>query len=277
MTGDGHDGTLEGATWARGKYGDGLSFNGTSSCVSIEATEDLQFNEEFTLEAWVRPTGTGEKALPAIAMNDENSPGEEEQFAYELFAGQNAVPKGWVRKGGESGYRGVYGEEPLPQNAWSHIALTDDGNVIRLYVNGVLGDEENSTNVAPYLTSAEGPLTIGCGIEYGSYQHFKGRIDEVRIYNRALDEAEVQGDKSAPIQTPSAGPVAAYSFDEGEGTSAEDLTGNGHTATTRRGEMDDPRPLRRRPRIRRFQRRRRHGPGFSRTRLHRRIHHRGLG
>ncbi len=146
----------------------------------------------------MRPEGTGATALPVIALNDEKSKGEEAQIAYELFAGNGQTPKAWVRKGGSSGTNNVYGEGALPEKAWSHIALTDDGSVIRLYVNGVLGKEENSTNVAPLLTAAEGPLSIGCGIEYGTYKRFKGRIDEVRVYNRALSAAEVPADAAAP-------------------------------------------------------------------------------
>ena len=77
---------------------------------------------------------------------------------------------------------------------------------------------------------------------------FKGRIDEVRIYNRALSAGEIGADAGAPIQTPQQGPIAAYSFDEGEGETVEDLTGNGHTATIHGAAWTDPRPLRRRDR-----------------------------
>lgn len=230
-SGHNHAGTVEGATKAPGKFGEGLQFDGEEDCVSIPVDGELQASEEFTIEAWVRPEGSGEEALPVIAMDDENSGPGEEQFSYELFGGQEARPKGWVRKAGEEGTWGVEGEEPLPEKAWSHLTLTDDGHVIRLYVDGKLGNEEVSTDVAPPLTEAEGPLTIGCGIKYGAYRHFKGRIDEVRVYDRALDAGEVASDTETPIQTPRRGPVAAYGFDEGEGTTVEDLTGDGHTAT----------------------------------------------
>ena len=179
----------------------------------------------------MRPEGSGEESLPVIAMDDEGSGAEEEQFSYELFGGQDEAPKGWVRKAGESGTWNVYGEEPLPEKSWSHLTLTDDGHVIRLYVDGVLGKEENSTDIAPPLTEAEGPLTIGCGIQYGAFKYFKGRIDEVRVYNRALNASEVATDTETPIETPKLGPVAAYSFDEGSGTTVADTTGHGHTAT----------------------------------------------
>ena len=49
---------------------------------------------------------------------------------------------------------------------------------------------------APIATSA-GALTIGGDALYG--QHFVGRIDEVRIYNRALSASEIQADMATPI------------------------------------------------------------------------------
>src|SRR6201999_3656572 len=68
------------------------------------------------------------------------------------------------------------------------------------------------------------------------FDYLDGRIDEVRIYDRALNAAEVGADMEAPIVTPKQGPVAAYAFDEGEGETVEDVTGDGHTATIDDGE-----------------------------------------
>jgi hypothetical protein len=228
-SGNGHTATVEGAKWTEnGRYGGAMEFDGENDCLSIPATAELQATEEFSVEAWVRPEGSGERPLPVIAMDDENSGPGEEEFSYILFGGQNAAPEGWVRKPGESGTWDVWGEEPLPEKAWSHLTLTDDGHLIRLYVNGKMVSDDT----APPLTSAEGPLNIGCGIEYGPWRYFKGRIDEVRVYNRAINDAEVAADMAAPIQTPQQGPIAAWSFDEiEEGGTAEDITGNGHTAT----------------------------------------------
>jgi hypothetical protein len=223
LTGNGHDGTIEGASWARGKYGSGMEFDGENDCVSIEATPDLQLTEEFTLEAWVRPTGAGEEANPFLTMEDEGAGEEEEPWAYTFLAGENEVPKAWVRKSGEEGFQGIYGTEPLPEHAWAHLALTDDGAKLRLYVDGELV----RTTAAPDVSAASGPLELGCA--FGS--HFEGRLDELRLYNRVLDGGELAADKSAPLQTPQQGPVAAYSFDAGEGETAEDLSGNEHTAT----------------------------------------------
>ena len=94
------------------------------------------------------------------------------------------------------------------------------------------------------LTSSQ-PLCIGGDTVFGQY--FKGQIDEVRIYNRALSQTEIQTDMQIPIgalpprtklaeapKEQSTGLVAAYSFDEGAGTTVADASGNSNTGTIKR-------------------------------------------
>jgi hypothetical protein len=55
-SGNGNDGTVEGPTWVHGRYGSGLEFKGRKGeCVTVPDAGSLQFSEEFTIEAWVRP------------------------------------------------------------------------------------------------------------------------------------------------------------------------------------------------------------------------------
>jgi len=67
---------------------------------------------------------------------------------------------------------------------------------IRQYVNGL---EVNSRAETDSLPTSGGPLSIGGDALYG--QHFTGRIDEVRVYNRALSPSEIQDDMASPILT----------------------------------------------------------------------------
>ena len=119
------------------------------------------------------------------------------------------------------------GPDTVPVNAWTHLAFSYDGAHTRLYVNGELAATKA---VGPIAAPSDGPLYIGCdGPIWGD--HFRGRIDEVRLYDRALAAGEVGADMETPMQTPKAGPVAAWSLDEGSGTTAADATGAGNTAT----------------------------------------------
>jgi hypothetical protein len=73
------------------------------------------------------------------------------------------------------------GFAPLRRNTWSHLAGTFGGATLRLYVNGTLVASQPAAG--PIATSASA-LRLGGNSVWGEY--FQGRIDEVRVYNRAL-------------------------------------------------------------------------------------------
>jgi hypothetical protein len=79
-------------------------------------------------------------------------------------------------------------------NMWSHLAATYDGTVMRLYVNGV---QAGRREVTGSMRTSGGPLTFGGDALFGQY--FAGRIDEVRLYGRALSAAEIQDDMATPV------------------------------------------------------------------------------
>jgi hypothetical protein len=224
-TGDGHTATVEGAKWTEhGRYGGAMEFDAAEEDVlKIPASPELDFNGEFTLEAWVRPSGADNHSAPLIDKQEGGGLG------YFLYEGGSVSdrPYGAAAEGQEY----VHAAEPLPADAWSHVALTFDGNRTWLYVDG---EPVANGGAEPTITS-EGELEIGGSTDTGDW--FDGRIDEVRIYNRALDGAEVGADLETPIQAPKQGPIAAWSFDEGTGTTAEDLTGDGHAATIEGAEF----------------------------------------
>ncbi len=219
LTGDGHTATVEGPKWTEhGRYGGAYEFDAEEGDIlKIPASPELNFEEEFTLEAWVRPSGAENKAAPLIDKQEGSGLG------YFLYEGGivSDRPVGAVDEEQEH----VHADDPLPAHAWSHIALTFTGNRTYIYVDGELIDN----GAAEPVVTPEGELQIGGSTDTGEY--FDGRIDEVRVYNRGLDQAEVDADMEAPIQTPKREPVAAYSFDENKGSTVEDLTGDGHTAT----------------------------------------------
>jgi hypothetical protein len=203
-----NDGTLEGATRGPGRYGEGLSFDGQSSCVTVPNSESLQLSEEFTLEAWVKPEGNFTEE-PIIFKEDENGP----SYAVGIGVGASGKVEGYAE--GEE----ITAPQTVQKNVWTYLAYTYDGNSMRLYVDGALA----ATKVVGNETfESEGPLRIGC---WPGHEYFEGRIDEVRIYERTLGGAEVAADMEAPIQTPKRGPVADYSFDEDKGAIVEDVAG----------------------------------------------------
>jgi chitodextrinase len=96
--------------------------------------------------------------------------------------------------GGTFSPSALRGTSSLPLNAWTYLAGTYNGTTMRLYVNGVQVSSRAQTG--PIQTSTA-VLTMGGDALYGQY--FAGRIDEVRIYNRALSAAEIQSDMSSAL------------------------------------------------------------------------------
>lgn len=124
----------------------------------------------------------------------------------------------------------VDGRRAEPVGRWTHLAVTYDGSRYRLYVDGV---EASSRSASGKIKNTTDPLWIGGNRPYGEY--FLGVIDEVRVYDRALDPAELRAMMSTPIagRAQQAGLVAAYALDEGHGRIATDASGNGNTGTLR--------------------------------------------
>jgi YD repeat-containing protein len=221
-----HDGAVKnGAEWTAGKYNGGLHFDGVDDLVSIPASSDLNLSKNFTLEAWVKP----DEANPWSAVITKESPAGS---TYQLHAeGEQKAPRGSAAKNGEGGNYAVNGPSALATGAWSHLALTNDGMNLRLYVNGT----QVASAVSEPIFTGEGELHIGNNVRWISENGFKGTIDEVRLYNRTLSGGEISQDKESSIGwSRNNRLVAAYSFDEGSGTVLHDAIDT-HDGTLKNG------------------------------------------
>ena len=101
-------------------------------------------------------------------------------------------PAGGAIIGGSHGE--AFGTTALTANTWAHLALTYDGTAVRFYVNGNLTGTTTKTGT---ISSSTGALTIGSDPFYGQY--FAGLIDEIRVYNIALTQAQIQTDMAASV------------------------------------------------------------------------------
>jgi len=196
-SGNGNTGTINGAAWApQGKYGHALSFNGVSDLVVINGSPALNVSSAMTQEAWVYPTAA--QTSWATVLHRETD-------AYYLHASSPAgsmVPAGGAIFTGTESY--LTGSTPIPLNTWTHLALTYDGATMRLYVNGL---QVATKSASGSIQNNSNPLRIGGNVPYGQY--FQGRIDEVRVYSRALSASEIHTDMITPVAANVGAPLAA--------------------------------------------------------------------
>ena len=186
----GNTGTVNGATWTPlGRFAGALNYDGISNWVTVNDSDSLDLSTGMTLEAWVYPTApTG---TWATVLLKEAPPGA--NLAYHLQSDPTNRPISFITTD-ISGLQGVTGPDPLVLNTWTHLAATYDGATLSLYVNGVFVATQPITGT---ILPSIGPLRIGGNSIWGEY--FAGTIDNVRIYNRALSQTEIQSDMNRPV------------------------------------------------------------------------------
>lgn len=170
-SGNGYTATPRGTTVVEGRINKARAFNGSSDYIDIRP---IDIPDAITVAAWV------------YADNFQ-------QNAYIIL--KNPVNKMWallLRSDGFVRWRGVGSEQqikcPTPENSnWHLIAATQDGTSASLFIDGSLctsGEVEAIGNSPPSAISIGRYDTI-------NYDYFTGRIDEVRIYDRALSASEI--------------------------------------------------------------------------------------
>jgi len=200
VTGHGLTGTLAGATWTTaGKYGAGLSFNGTSGYVELGNPALLQTTGSMTWSGWVNAAANPGDDGQIIAKSDDNT-------GWQLKSSPDTGPHTFgIAITGSGGTRVQrYSTTVRALNTWYHVAGVYDAGArtLDLYVNGAL-DNGVLSGTVPAAQVIPG-VNVNLGRRTGGY-HFNGRIDDVRIYDRALTAAELQVDMNTPLGAP---PVA---------------------------------------------------------------------
>lgn len=227
-SGNGHQGTNHGATSiSNGISGRAMSFDGIDDYIDITDTSDFEFaNQDLTFSTWVQIVDNANQYRNIVVLGDAND---------------NYPNIGMVKA--RSGYDGgrLYGQlypsapggqyvyvstiddgDTLPKNEWLFLTFVFDyeNSLCKLYLNGVFQDVDDLPSYD--LTVAQSlELNIGRCPWQDPWWHgyFNGCIDEVRIYNRALSEDEIQYLYDYPCginQPPVADAGGPYEANEGE-------------------------------------------------------------
>jgi hypothetical protein len=167
-----------------------IDCDGNGDYVQIQDNASLNPSKEITIAYWIyiRTGGSGiYKYADCPDQTGHGSPGNSR--AYALDAGINAH---FTVCQTRDAIDGIISIGTVSYNQWHHIAATFNNGLAAMYIDGQL-DNTKMLSVTSIMNDAQ-PLIIGGYWEYctPSFQNsLNGRIDDVRIYNRALTAEEI--------------------------------------------------------------------------------------
>ncbi|MBC8228746.1 right-handed parallel beta-helix repeat-containing protein [bacterium] len=183
-----------------------LSLDGDGDYVEISDAISLQLPDSLTMEAWILQRAV-HSVTPFVIYK---------RFAYGFAVGNNTIYHFFYRD--ESSHVDKFIPVTIERGIWNHIAVTlDNDGTVKAYFNGSLIDTD--FRVVPI--NITGILNIGRA-PFGAY-YFDGLIDELRIWNVARTQEEIQGNMDKPLENPKSelNLVGYWNFDEG---TADDLS-----------------------------------------------------
>jgi len=201
-SGSGNNGTINGATFVQGISGQALSFDGVDDMVVVPHSPSLSL-EKYTMEAWIKRNQNKELVETESILSKRYEQSWMDNYGLYIYpngkvAASSYSPDIWT-------WFGVESAKNISAGDWYHIAATYDRTTLKIYINGVLDNSVNK-QYSPYQNNYQLVIGRACWgdpcLFRPSNPSFNGIIDEVRLYNRALSESEIQTEYNALTSTP---------------------------------------------------------------------------
>lgn len=233
-TGNGHDGTLMGGpTWVDAAppadFGMALELNGINQYVFLPDADIYDFvrDQNFTVEFWTKPVvtqpdigngdndiiekwGAGGIGYPYVIRYFNQTHSNNGRIVFARYDENNNNPN-------------VVSVTRIDDGQYHHIAAVKNGNTLLLYIDGVL--QGMSTDTTTGTTANSSALFIG---KRGNINYYAGSVDELRIWNVARSNEQIQATMNQPLKGNEAGLVGYWRFDQVVGSVVYDSTANGN-------------------------------------------------
>jgi hypothetical protein len=182
-----NDGTITGATWTEGKFGNALSFDGSGDYVDSGNNSVFDVTNQATFSAWVKASNIS---------TDRDIIGKQDSYLFRF----SAVSPGKLQlilKSGSNWNFSNLSFNRMDDGAWHYVAGVYDGAKMSIYVDGGIGatDTTFSSNIAVTTNN------VFVGARSTSLEYFSGSIDEARVYNYARSAEEIRTDYNNGLAT----------------------------------------------------------------------------
>ena len=243
FSGNGDTGTLTNSpTWTSGKLSGSVSLNGTSQYVALG---DNEFNSQTTgtMSAWIYLNQLPSSGSFYTVLSSAGSTAVNNLLVLDVYNNSGTTV---LRIGARLNLNYVLGSTGLTAGKWYHVTVTSNGSSWALYVNGVLQTltvQAGSNSGEWFASQVSGTMHYDIGAlvrSGGTVGYLPGKIDEARVYSRALSATEVAalytagsvqlGASNTQVKS---GLVGWWTFDGSDisGTTATDKSGSGNDGT----------------------------------------------
>ena len=192
----GTNGTIDGATWTNDPpHGVVLSFDGVDDVVTMVGYKGITGGASRSMCLWFKTDGggTGPNGRGLLGWGTPQGSGVRWELAINM-QGDPRIP-GALRINASSGTRTC--QTVVTDSEWHHVAVTlnDDGSPtseeMYVYLDGI-EESYSQTNAGVAInTGSDADVRVGNGVREDQNGFFAGMIDDVRIYDHALTEAEI--------------------------------------------------------------------------------------
>lgn len=189
--------------------GAALNFDGTNDRVT--ANDFNLGTGDFTMETWIYPTAFTAPDMYILSNRLNNFGATGNWFNLAISGNKFQIELGQAATASNTVYIGT---SSLTANNWYHVAVVRSGLEYKLYVNGIIETIAYDPS-ARNITGNFGYAHIGGWPENGSGRWFNGNIDELRVWNLARTQCDIQTYMNTQINTTVTGLIANYHFNEG--------------------------------------------------------------
>ena len=211
--------TVVAITASVGWGGNALNFDGAGDVVNVSDNNSLEGFEEMSISVWIK------KAADSDPNEDTIISKWASDYTYCLRYDSADNELDWLI-GNAGTYDSCINPVSIEDANWHHIVAVYDGSTGYVYLDSFLLGDTATLGIA--IGSNDSPLQIGASPHPAdANNHFKGSIDDVRIYDKALSVGQIEH-LCHDSNTTEPNLVGYWNLDQGQGQSADDISGNGN-------------------------------------------------
>lgn len=193
ISGNGNDGEIIEAEYCSGVNKSGIYFNGKGACVRIPLSNSLKKFDEITIEMWISPEIIRHSGVFWASETTDFSKQSKAPIRFEWRGPSWFFWLSLTTEDGEN--RLIQPQKPsieyitFPNPTWYYVVATYDGNTGKIYLNGEKV-AERKWEIKKSIAEIKQPILLGSAY-LDWWNSFKGKVDEVAIYNYSLTEEEI--------------------------------------------------------------------------------------